>query len=366
MIRQVRLKEKYQDATGVLTARGNPVFAFGTHPQITGPDDAHPVTSATAVGNKLRIIMDELLVGNNLQQIECRQPVNTDGAFDSVPIGATPDDVARCSVASDVLPKSCPASNPHSMCICQIATGCGVTGEIKMNMPVGVKDVNQDGAADGMRMMPNSVGLKCGSIDVPIDLNNSYWNPSGDQNVPAMGGFDALGPAIVLQPDHPLGMASIPQFLPTNTTCSLVFDPAVVDKSGIKVCAPPDGDITKNCTPGNVDAFTFRVEPLAIDNALSNVHDGDTGVSRTDGVQLYMTAPVSAASISAITVTEGSTSFTAFTATQSAPDQIKLTWTGATGLAANTMYTITVGTGLTDVYNQAAPMPSTISFMTGS
>src|SRR5262249_38267255 len=90
MIRQVRLKEKYQDATGVLTDRAAPVFAFGTHPQITGPDEAHAVTSATAIGNKLRVIMDELLVGNYLEQIECRAPVTTDGAFDSVPIGATP------------------------------------------------------------------------------------------------------------------------------------------------------------------------------------------------------------------------------------------------------------------------------------
>jgi len=169
----------------------------------------------------------------------------------------------------------------------------------------------------------------------------------------------------VLVPDHPPGQPNTPQFLPTNTTCGLSFDPSVVDKSGIKICAPPDGDITKNCTPGNVDAFSFRVEPLAIDNALSNVHDGDTGVSRTDGVELYLSAPVAASSLTAITVTEGSTPFTAFTTTLSAPNKASLAWTGA-GLAANTMYTITVGTGLTDAYNQAATMPSTITFMTGS
>src|SRR4030095_15056062 len=116
-------------------------------------------------------------------------------------IAATPDDVARCSVAKDVLPASCPGSNEHSMCLCHIDAGCGVTGEIKVNEPVGVKDANQDGAADNTRMMPGAVGLKCGTVDVPIDLNSSYWNPSGDQNVPAMGGFDALGPAIVILPD---------------------------------------------------------------------------------------------------------------------------------------------------------------------
>jgi len=363
MIRQVRLKEKYQDATGVFIDRPAPIFAFGTHPQVTSPDQAHAVTSATAVGNKLRIIIDELLVGNYLEQIECRAPVNADGAFDNVPIGATPDDVARCSVAKDVLPTSCPASNERSMCICQIDTGCG---DIAKNMPVGVKDANQDGAGDNTRMMPGAVGLKCGSVDVAIDLNNSYWNPSGDQNVPAMGGFDALGPAIVLAPAPPPTAPSVPQFLPTNTTCNLVFDPSVVDKQGNKVCAPPDGDVTKNCMEGDVNAFTFRVEPLAINTSLTPLQNGDTGVSRVDPVEMTMTAPVAPGSLPAVTVMEDATNFTAFTITQPVPDHIKLTWTGATGLAANTMYTITIGTGLTDLYNQAVPMPTTITFTTGS
>jgi hypothetical protein len=213
-------------------------------------------------------------------------------------------------------------------------------------------------------MMPGAVGIKCGSIDVPIDLNNSYWNPSGDQNVPAMGGFDALGPALVLVPDHPPTAMTVPQFLPTNTMCNLVFDASVVDKSGIKVCAPPDGDVHKDCMPGDVSNFSFRVEPLALDANHTSIQNNDTGVSRVDPVELTMTAPVAASSLPAVTVLEGTTNFTAFTVTQPVPDHIKLTWTS--GLAANTTYTITLGTGLTDAYNQAVPMPSTITFTTGS
>src|SRR5262245_26128742 len=60
MIEQVRLKE-------VFTANNIPglqrtVFAFGTHSDATDADE-HAVTTAAATGNRIRIIMDELLRG---------------------------------------------------------------------------------------------------------------------------------------------------------------------------------------------------------------------------------------------------------------------------------------------------------------
>jgi hypothetical protein len=370
MIRQVRLSEMYRDASGNLNERIGPVFAFGNHPQVTTEDQAHPVTSAKAVSNKLRIIMDELLVGNYLEQIACRGPVKMDAvgmlsAYDNVPVGATPDDIARCSVAKDALPASCPSTNQYSVCICQIDTGCGdVTNPIDKGKPVGVLDVNQDGAADDTRMMPGSVGLKCGTVEVPIDINQSYWNPSGDQNVPAMGGFDALGPAIVLVPGVlPGASMGTPQFLPTNTTCNLHFDATVVDKQQNQVCAPPEGDITKSCTPGDVAQFSFKVEPLAVKS--SPIQNGDTGVARTGFIDVVLSAPPDPASLSAITMTEGTTPFTGFTVSLPFPTTLRITWSG-TGLAANTMYTITFGTGLTDLYKQPAPMPVSFTFTTGA
>src|SRR5262245_50029841 len=144
MVRQVRMNEKYVNAMGQLVDRVQPVFAFGTHPTVTTPDEAHDVTSAKAMGNKLRIIMDELLIGNNLEEIACRAPVDAD-AYDRVPIGATPDDIARCATAKDVLLSSCPGSNPHSVCICKNDGGCG---EVPKGSSVGVLDVNQDGSSD--------------------------------------------------------------------------------------------------------------------------------------------------------------------------------------------------------------------------
>jgi hypothetical protein len=362
MVRQVRLREMFLDASGNLNERLSPVFAFGNHPQVTSEDQAHPVTSAKAVGNKLRIIVDELLVGNYLEEIACRAPIDED-SYDSVAVGATPEDVARCSVARDALPRSCPSTNERSMCICKLDAGCGEG--IAKGDPVGVLDVNQDGAADDTRLMPGVMGLRCGTVDVAADLNQSYWNPSGDQNVPAMGGFDALGPALVLVPAVPPGaMMGTPQFLPTNTTCRLVFDPSVVDKQGNMLCAPPDGDITKDCSPGDFNNFTFAVEPLAVKS--SNVQDGDTGVPTTGFIDILLTAPPDPASLAAgVTVTQGATPYTGFTVTLPFPDTLRITWTGA-GLMPNTMYTITIGTALTDLYQQAAPMPVSYTFTTGA
>jgi hypothetical protein len=362
MIRQVRMREMYRDAAGSLNERLTPVFAFGTHPQVTSEDQAHPVTSAKAIGNKLRIIIDELLIGNNVEQIACRAPVDDD-AYATVPLGATPDDIARCSVARDALPKSCPSTNKYSVCICELDIGCGEG--IAKGQPVGVLDVNQDGAADDTRMMPGAMALKCGNVDVAADINQSYWNPSGDQNVPAMGGFDALGPALVFVPSVPPNAPTgTPQFLPTNTTCNLVFASTVTDKQMNTICAPPDGDIEKGCTAGDVGAFTFKVEPLAVKN--SNVQDGETGVSRTGSIDILLTAPPDPASLATgVTVTQGATPFTGFTVTLPFPDTLRITWTGA-GLAATTEYTITISTALTDLYKQAAPMPVSYTFTTGA
>ena len=50
--------------------------------------------------------MDELLVGNALEEIACRAVVDDD-AFARVPLGATPDDIAKCTVAQDVLKARC-------------------------------------------------------------------------------------------------------------------------------------------------------------------------------------------------------------------------------------------------------------------
>jgi hypothetical protein len=356
MIMQVRLKETYIDASGNLVQPDTPVFAFGTHPLATDAE-AHPVNAARSEDNKLRIIVDELLVGNYLEEINCRGQVDDD-SYDTVPLGATPDDIAKCAVPKDVLPGSC--KGDHVVCMCKLDGGCG---DVMKGEPVGVKDVNQDGAADEHRMIAGAVGLKCDDVDVPINPFLSYWNPSGDQQVPAMGGFDALGPAIVLQPDPIPGAGVDIAFLPTNTTCSLTFSPDIVDKQGNQLCTPPDGDIKKNCTPGDVSAFSFKVQPLGFKSGGQTVFDGDTGQPTTGSYTFGFTAPLAATAAASITVTEGTTPFTDFTVTQPLPESVRITWSAA-GLKPNQDYTITFGAGFADLYNKPLPAPISITFKT--
>jgi hypothetical protein len=377
-IEQIRLDEQYTDAQGAKSQRR--VFAFGTHPQAKDPDDEHHVTAAIATKVSLRIIIGKLLQGNSLQQVQCRAPVALDAngqptAFANVPVGATPDDIARCSVTSDVLPQTCTGS--LAVCLCQIPTGCGT---LSAGQPVGVLDANHDGAADNMQFTPGAAGIKCtsaiGTIDVPINLAASYWNPSGFQQVPAMGGFDALGPAIVLVPASVGGTA----MLPTNMTCGLTFAPNVVDKTNTQLCAPANGHPAAcaginldqcgaaqgdTCTPGDVSAFTFGTQALAL---ASFVNNGDVGVSRTDDVNVTANAPLDAASIASVQVKQGTTAYTQFTVTLDAmnPLLMRIHWTNATGLAAMTQYTITFPTAITDFYHQPLPAPLTVSFTTGA
>lgn len=358
MIRQVRMREIRTDAQGAVTTPR--IFAFGTHKLAEDTDypalGPNMVTTAAATANTFRIIIDEILVGNYLEEVACRAPVDDD-AYDFVPLGSTPEDIAKCAAPKDVLPSSCPATFEKAVCICKIETGCG---DVELGEPVGVLDVNMDGAADDTRLIRGAAGIQCGNIDVPIDLNNSYWNPSGDQNRPAMGGFDALGPAIVLAVDMNPPYSGA---LPTGQTCQLKFAPDIVDKQNNVICAPPGGDITLGCTGGDVSEFQFMTQAFTIINQSFN--NGQTGVSRTAPVIFVATAPVAAASLPAITVTgPGNTPVTNFTLMQPQPQTIRLTW-GPGALAAQTTYTITISSGLTDVYGLPVA-PVAFTFTTGN
>jgi hypothetical protein len=355
---EVRLKETYMDTTGSTLPRR--VFGFGTFPDATSDLD-HPVTSAAPTGQSLRIIMDELLVGNSLEEIQCRGQVDND-AFSSVPLGATPDDIALCAVNTDALKASC--HGDHAVCICQLDMGCpSGTTTVPKGEPVGVLDNNNDGAADNTSFKAGAVGIKCGSIDVPIDLDQSYWNPSGDQQVPAMGGYDALGPAIVLVPTG--------GFLPTNLKCGLTFADDVVDKQNNRVCAPPAGrpasctgaidDCSKDleCTPGDVSAFQFTSEALKL--TVLAIVNGATGVNGANPIFINANAPVDLNSIQTITLSPAPLAGT-FDITLATASKIKINFT--TPLTPATMYTLTIPTTVTDTFGQALPAPITITFTT--
>jgi hypothetical protein len=355
MIEQVRLKEVY--TANNIPGLQRTVFAFGSHADAQASEE-HPVTTAAASGNRLRIIMDELLRGNNLEEIQCRAVIDSD-AFGPVPVGDTPDDIARCAVAQDVLPSRCPGSSPRSVCVCALDAGCMVDripGVTPKGESVGIKDADGDGAADATQFIAGAVRLRCGTIDVPTDPGLSYWTPSGTQQPPAQGGFDVLGPAIVLVPAAPL---------PTGSDCSLVFASSVVDKDGNQVCAPPDGDISAGCTPGDSAAFHFTVEPMGFIPAPAIK---DAGQSRTAAITLLAPAPIDATTIASITVTEGAAPFTAFTlrvGTLDTANQLTIAW-DPPGLAASTRYTITIPTTVTDTYHLGPPQAIQFAFTTAA
>lgn len=357
MVQQVRMRESYKSAAGVRLERR--LFGFGTHPDAT-ETTAHPVTSAVAKGNSFRIIMDELLVGNNLEEVGCRGVVDTD-AYSRVPNGSTPDDVARCASAQDVLPSTC--KGEHAMCLCELDAGCSVQVPgspptvitVAKGAPVGIDDKNQDGAADDTQFIRDSVGIKCGSINVPIDVNMSYWNPSGNQQVPAMGGFDALGPAIVLVPTM--------QVLPTNLDCQISFAGDVVDKQNVQVCAPPNGDVLSDCSPGDTTKASFKTEPMTFVSDAA----GATGLSKTEPVVIGGITTLDPTSVNGITITgPGATPFTTFVTTIVNMGQALVVTPNAPGFAANTTYTLTVTSGVKDTFGQPAPAPYVITFTTGA
>jgi len=349
MIQQVRMKETYVNPGSTSTSERR-VFAFGTHPTAE-ESDAHPVTTATATGNGFRVIMDELLVGNYLEEIACRGPVDAD-SFARVPRGATPDDVARCSAAQDVLPRTC--QGEFAICVCDNDAGCTVdAATIAKGAPVGVLDLNQDGAADQTQMIDGAVIVQCGSIAVPMDLDSSYWNPSGNQQVPAMGGFDALGPALVLVPQ--LG-------LPTNIECQLQFAADVVDKQGLSPCAPTGGDIDAGCTAGDLSSFKFRVEPMAFNTDPMN---NAMGVNRTSPVTLLANTQLDLTTITATNITISPTPPVAVTFTTMMNKTVTMAF-APPGLAAATTYTVTITTGVKDRFGQSLPAPRVLTFTTAN
>ena len=351
MIRQVLMSEG-------LDAR---VFAFGSHPEATDAE-VHPFTAARVTGQHFRIVVDELLRGNTLEEVECRGQVDDD-SFDRVPDKADPDDIARCSASDDVLPKTC-EPDERAICICKNPDGCArMTDIVALGEPVGIKDLNEDGGADNTRLIDGSVGVVCdGTLVVPTHQEASYWNPSGTQTkLPRMaGGFDGLGPAIVLFPAGPM---------PTDADCQLAFSSEVVDKQGIGVCTPPDGDITQSCTPGDLGAFTFHSEllviaPLGFNGGQLPFNDGETGVDRTVmNAQLAANTDLAAASVAGITMTRNTAPFTAFTVTLPMPNTIQINFTSA--LSANANYVINVPATVTDTFGKGLSVPLALDFMTG-
>lgn len=340
MVRQVMLTERFFDGSQTLT---RPVIAFGSHPDAT-PNEQHSTLTAVAANQRIRVVIDELLVGNELEEIQCTEQVDEDD-FSRVPRGATPDDIARCAVVKDQLAQSC--RGPNAVCL-----------RASDGQPVGVLDEvdtagrpYKDGIADTTRFIDGAAGVLCGDRSIPLNLARSYWQPSGNQQRPAIDdgfrGLLSLGPAVVLVPTG---------FLPTDEACTIVFGERTVDKSDLRPCAPAAGDLLAGCTPGDTSEVTFRTEPMQV---LQQVPTRDAvGVSRT--ADLSVRANVAFGPDPLVE------SVPAATFVVSSPPELPqvLTLRPAQPLASTTRYEVSVR--LRDSFGRGPSTPARLTFTTGN
>lgn len=340
MIRQLILNEIVVSDSGA--ARRVQALAFGSHPEFVSTDDGVVTTGDVASNQKIRIVVDELLVGNYLEQIQCR-----DGSYQSVPVGATPDDIAACSVANDVLPQTC--TGRYAVCL----DGDG--------QPIGVMDENEDGASDDTQFIDGAVRVICDDIDVPMSRSGSFWQPSGNQQVPAAGGFNAVGPAIILAPLN--GM-------PTSSTCRFEFDPSVVDKDGNRLCAPPEGDVTRACaSDGDVSQVTWGTEGMRVTG--TSPANGQTAValgSPDAVITVQFNTSVAAdgggnVDTTGFVLLEGTTPRTDLVATRDMNNASVVSITVPGGYAADTEYTLQITGDVTDTFGKAIPESNELTVM---
>jgi hypothetical protein len=342
MVRQVRLTE----VTPTFPS-GHRVFAFGSHPDEDPANQGRPVTTVSPVvnaSNNIRIVFDELLVGNYLEQIQCR-----DTSFSDVPVGATPDDIAGCAEPTELLPQTC--TGDFAVCLAPDGTPVGVADILPIpdNAPPGTK--GGDGVADVFRFITSAVTLECGGIKVAIDEALSFWQPSGNQQIPSGNGFEVLGPAIKLFTKSGT--------LPVGKTCSIKFSDSVVDRDDLQACAPQDGDTAKGCSPGDTTQISFTVDAFKFNAATSDPKQGSTSLKNTSMIGLKFNTKLDPASLSGVKLLQAGTAL---------PLAAKISASGQAiefppqALVAATAHSLVVPMTVTDLFGVPLPTAITINF----
>lgn len=261
-IRQVLVTERVVVNGAPRVLQGQ--LAFGQHDAEFFADDDGIVVNAVllagilAVAQEIRVIFDERLRYNRLQEFACN-----DGSYSRVPDDVTNADFINCLNATDQY------SNCSNICI-----------DPDTQVPIGLLDQDENGVVDAARMIDYNpdpditelaVSLICDEVSVPLDRRFSYPQSTGSQTFPSDAtSFRGLGPALVLRPMAATGLRG-------GATCTIEFRDEVINYNGDRVCAPTDGLPSESCTPGDTSRISFGTEPLKVVNSVPA--DGATGVA---------------------------------------------------------------------------------------
>jgi hypothetical protein len=328
-------------------------LAYGSHPDInddTSIDDLGitngPVLAASARTNRIRVVFDELLVGNYMEEIACN-----DGSFSHVPWGADPDDIAKCSGTDDAALAGC--TGPLAVCV----TPDG---------PVGILDEDDDGAVDDMRLKANTVYIECDGSMVYVHQEQSFYQPAGNQLISAGPlGVNSLGPALIVVPANPSN--DLLSGMRTGSTCTMTFDERrVFDKDEIRPCAPAEGD---DCEPGNTAGIAWTVEALRLagSNPLNNQMNVALGNPNSQ-VLLQFNAAIDDATLAGITVADEAGVIPdcgvapCVNRSRSSADPTLITIQVVGGFTPSQVHTVTIPTSVTDVFGGAYPAETSYQF----
>jgi hypothetical protein len=140
-----------------------------------------------------------------------------------------------------------------------------------------------------------------------------------------------------------------------------------VDKDGNRVCAPPGGDIDRDCAgDGDTEEIQFQVEPLTVSSRVPDPErPGPEGVLDPENPLLLLAfvANIDPETLGAITLSTGGEDVPIEASLQpDEPTTVKIEAPG--GFLPGTDYTITIGTGLADVLGGALKEPILLDFST--
>lgn len=289
------------------------------------------ITEAVIAGQTIRIIVDELLRGQTIEQFRCACSANEAGD------GGCPNGIV--------------AALDPTFCDNDPATDINENGRFA--------DQNQDRVPDDTLLLPGIVQVDCDNATMPWvnGINEGWYNPSGSQQVPINTNtgnpeWTAIGPAVVLQPEA----------LPTGSTCTLHFN----DMAMVQTPAGEQAVLASRDKEGNVipapDGFTFTTEIMKLTavQPANNASNVAPDVSPT----VTFNAPIAAASVTGVTLTETAGGAAVDGTASVGTDGRSWQFTPSAPLAVSTGYTITITTSLTDKFGAPFPEQLTRSFTT--